>query len=54
MLQDVLNKRETEIDFINGAIVREGTALGVPTPANRIVTSLVKAIQESYNDRLSV
>jgi 2-dehydropantoate 2-reductase len=53
MLQDVLNKRETEIDFINGAIVREGETLGISTPANRIVTSLVKAIQESYQDRLS-
>jgi 2-dehydropantoate 2-reductase len=53
MLQDVLNKRETEIDFINGAIVREGNALGMPTPANMIVTSLVKTLQESYQDRLS-
>jgi 2-dehydropantoate 2-reductase len=52
MLQDVLNKRETEIDFINGAIVREGEALEIPTPANRIVTSLVKALQESYIERL--
>lgn len=53
MLQDALNKRETEIDFINGAIVREGAALGIPTPANSMVTSLVKAIQESYDDRIS-
>jgi 2-dehydropantoate 2-reductase len=54
MLQDVLNKRETEIDFINGAIVREGDTLGIPAPANRTVTCLVKAIQESYQDILSV
>jgi len=52
MLQDVLNKRETEIDFINGAIVIEGEMLGIPTPANRILTYLVKAIEESYQERL--
>jgi 2-dehydropantoate 2-reductase len=48
MLQDVLNKKRTEIDFINGAIVREGAALGIPTPVNFTLTSLVQAIQETY------
>ncbi len=48
MLQDVLSKRRTEIDFINGAIVREGAALGIPTPVNFTLTSLVQAIQETY------
>ncbi|MDD1763081.1 MAG: hypothetical protein LUQ59_12690, partial [Methanothrix sp.] len=52
MLQDVLNKRETEIDFINGAIVLEGEMMGIPTPANRLLTYLVKAIEESYQERL--
>ena len=50
MLQDILNKKETEIDFINGAIVRAGEEAGVPTPINRIITSLVKAIQESRQE----
>ena len=48
MLQDVLNKKVTEVDFINGAIVREGEALGISTPINHILTSMVQAIQESY------
>ena len=48
MLQDVLNKKRTEIDSINGAIVREGAALGIPTPVNSTLTSLVQAIQETY------
>jgi 2-dehydropantoate 2-reductase len=52
MLQDVLNKKETEIDFINGAVVREGEALSIPTPVNRTVTALVKALQEGYAERL--
>ncbi len=52
MLQDVLNKKETEIDFINGAVVTEGEMLGIPTPVNRMLTCLVKAIEESYQERL--
>jgi 2-dehydropantoate 2-reductase len=49
MLQDVLNKRPTEIDSINGAVVREGNALGIPTPINRTLTSLVRVIQQTYS-----
>jgi 2-dehydropantoate 2-reductase len=53
MLQDVLNQRATEVDFINGAIVREGKALDIPTPVNQTLTSLVRAIQESYDHRIT-
>jgi 2-dehydropantoate 2-reductase len=52
MLQDVLNKKETEIDFINGAIVMEGEMLGIPTSVNRMITYIVKAIEASYQERL--
>ena len=52
MLQDVRNKKMTEIDFINGAIVREGEALGISTPVNLVLTSLVTAIQENYLQEL--
>lgn len=52
MLQDVRNKRKTEIDFINGAIVREGEALNIPTPVNRVMSSLIKAIEESYDQQI--
>ncbi|RPI79183.1 MAG: 2-dehydropantoate 2-reductase [Desulfobacteraceae bacterium] len=53
MLQDVLKHKQTEIDYINGAIVREGERLAVPTPVNQALTALVHAIQESYEDRLA-
>ena len=52
MLQDVLKERITEVDVINGAIVREGDALGIPTPVNSVLTNLVQAIQETYQERL--
>ena len=48
MLQDVLNRRPTEVDFINGAIVREARAYGISTPVNHTLTQLVKAIEKSY------
>ena len=50
MLQDVLSKKRTEIDFINGAIVRHGKAIGIPTPVNEMLTGLVKTIEKSYEE----
>jgi 2-dehydropantoate 2-reductase len=52
MLQDVRKKRRTEIDFINGAIVREGRKLNIPTPVNKVITDLIKAIEESYEKQI--
>lgn len=52
MLQDVIRNKRTEIDFINGAIVRQGKDLGVKTPVNEILTHLVKTIESSYRSRI--
>jgi 2-dehydropantoate 2-reductase len=49
MLQDVLRKKRTEIDFINGVIVRQGQELGIPVPINSLLVDLVKTIEASYN-----
>jgi len=46
MLQDVLRGTITEIDAINGAIVRVGEQTGVPTPINRMLWMLVKSIDQ--------
>jgi 2-dehydropantoate 2-reductase len=48
MLQDVLHQRKTEIDMINGAIVREGEKLGIQTPINNVLTNLVSVIEKTY------
>ncbi|MCE5262422.1 MAG: ketopantoate reductase family protein [Deltaproteobacteria bacterium] len=45
MRQDVERGMKTEIDFINGAVVRLGEKLGVPTPVNRTLTALIKGIE---------
>ncbi len=42
MLQDVEAGRETEIDFLNGAIVAFGERYGVDAPLNRALTQLIK------------
>lgn len=52
MLQDVLKKRRTEIDFINGAIVREGEKLNISTPLNQVITNLIKAVEEAYQKQI--
>jgi 2-dehydropantoate 2-reductase len=49
MLQDVLRKKRTEIDFINGVIVRQAQELGVTVAVNSILVGLVKTIESSYN-----
>ncbi len=48
MLQDFDRKRQSEINFINGAILREAEALGLEVPANRAVTRLVR-IQDALH-----
>lgn len=52
MLQDILKKKQTEIDFINGVIVRQGQALGIPTPVNSVLTGLVKTLESSYDKKI--
>ena len=50
MLQDILAKRQTEVDFMNGAIAESGEKLGVPTPLNRALWQLVKGLEHSWSD----
>ncbi|MDW7773488.1 MAG: 2-dehydropantoate 2-reductase [Desulfobulbaceae bacterium] len=48
MLQDVRQKRLTEIDAINGAVVAEGEKLGIAMPVNSELVRMVKALEASY------
>ena len=45
--QDLRRGKPTEIDHLNGYIVREGERLGVATPLNRALHALVKALETS-------
>jgi 2-dehydropantoate 2-reductase len=43
--QDLARGKRTEIDHLNGLIVRRGEALGIATPANRVLWALVKLLE---------
>jgi 2-dehydropantoate 2-reductase len=44
--QDLARGKPTEIDHLNGLVVRKGEALGVPTAANRVLVALVKVLEK--------
>jgi 2-dehydropantoate 2-reductase len=48
MLQDVEARRQTEIDYLNGGIVRFGGEYGVPAPLNEAILALVKGLEASW------
>jgi 2-dehydropantoate 2-reductase len=52
MLQDVLKEKKTEIEQINGAVVREAAGLDIHTPVNATLVGLIKALEESYEKRI--
>ena len=49
MLQDILRKKRTEIDFINGVVVRLGQELGILVPVNTMLVDLVKTLESSHH-----
>jgi 2-dehydropantoate 2-reductase len=51
MLQSLEKGSITEIDFINGAVVRWGHRLGVPTPVNAALVACIKGIERTLAAR---
>ena len=45
--QDIARGKPTEIDSLNGFLVRRGAELSVPTPVNQTLYSLVKMLEQS-------
>lgn len=48
MLQDALAHRNTEVDVLNGGIVRFGAQCGVPTPLNEAVAALIVGMERAW------
>jgi len=46
--QDMARRKTSEIDHLNGFIVRRGLAHGIATPANQALYALVKLVESSY------
>jgi 2-dehydropantoate 2-reductase len=46
--QDLMKSKKTEIDYLNGYIVRRGLEHQIPTPSNQSVYALVKMLEMAY------
>jgi 2-dehydropantoate 2-reductase len=46
MWQDIEKGRKTEVDFVNGYVVRKGVAVGLKTPANELVTKVINEMED--------
>jgi 2-dehydropantoate 2-reductase len=49
MLQDVMKRRPTEVDVLNGGIVRAAAEVGLTAPLNELVTALVIGLEQSWS-----
>lgn len=49
--QDLSRGKPTEIEYLNGYVVRRGATLGIPTPANRVLQVLVKLLESKQRER---
>lgn len=45
LFQDVLKGRRTEVDYLNGYVVRKGREVGVPTPMNEAIVLITKRLE---------
>ena len=48
MLQDVMAKRRTEIDALNGGVAAFGAKVGIPTPMNEAMVAILRGIERSF------
>ena len=53
MLQDLINRRPTEIEHLNGEIVRRGREHGIPTPHNELIWHLIRMAEATRDQRIS-
>ena len=51
MLIDVRRRRQTEVDCLNGAVLREAGRLGIPAPYNQALYSTIRVIESTYAER---
>lgn len=51
MLQDLLAHKQTEVDFITGAVIKFARELGIETPISESIYALIKAIESKYLDK---
>ena len=47
MQQDLLQGRRTEIDFLNGAVVRLGETFGIQCPVNQALATIIRQMESA-------
>lgn len=52
MLQDIESRRKTEIEYINGMIVKKGIEVGVPVPCNYMLYNLIKSLEDMLGAKI--
>lgn len=53
MLQSLEKGSVTEIDFVNGAVVRQGVKCGIPTPVNQALVACIKGVERGLEQSTS-
>jgi 2-dehydropantoate 2-reductase len=48
MLQDVRRKKKTEIDQLNGVVVKMAASYGITAPVNEVLTAIVRSLEAGY------
>ena len=48
-IHDVSRRSKTEVDFLNGAVCREGEKYGIPTPYNETIWRLTRILEDTYD-----
>uniref|UniRef100_A0A7C3MF19 2-dehydropantoate 2-reductase n=1 Tax=Archaeoglobus fulgidus TaxID=2234 RepID=A0A7C3MF19_ARCFL len=48
MLQDLERGKRTEVEFINGAIVKKGEEFGIDCPTNKTLLNLVRGVESGF------
>lgn len=51
MLQSVERGSVTEVDFVNGSVVRAGAQAGIATPVNQTLVALVKGVERALEPK---
>ncbi|MCP8304039.1 MAG: hypothetical protein H3Z50_00995 [archaeon] len=53
MLQDIEKHKKTEVEYMNGAIVRLGKVHGIETPVNETIVNIIKTLERMHGARSS-
>ena len=51
MLRDIRSEKQTEIEFLNGAVIRASERFGIEVPYNRFAYGMIRVLEETYAQR---